>query len=47
VIFALEEDEGRLVARYGWLHESGNEAGRMLVTPRNGKIEQLVVTFED
>lgn len=47
VIFALEEDDGRLVACYGWLREPGKEAGRMLVTPRNGKIEQLVVTFED
>jgi RimJ/RimL family protein N-acetyltransferase len=47
VIFAVEEDEGRLVARYGWLREPGKEAGRMFVTPRNGKIERLVVTFED
>jgi RimJ/RimL family protein N-acetyltransferase len=46
VIFALEEVEGRLEARYGWLREPGNEAGTMLVTPRNGRIEQLVVTFE-
>jgi RimJ/RimL family protein N-acetyltransferase len=47
VIFAVEEEEGRLIARYGWLREPGKEAGRMSVTPRNGKIERLVVTFED
>ena len=47
VIFAVEEKEGRLIARYGWLREPGKEAGRMFVTPRNGKIERLVVTFED
>jgi steroid Delta-isomerase len=47
LIFSLDEDEGRLVARYGWLREPGKEAGGMFVTPRNGKIEELVVTFED
>jgi RimJ/RimL family protein N-acetyltransferase len=47
VIFAVEEEEGRLVARYGWLREPGKEAGRMLVTPRNGKIERLIVTFDE
>ena len=47
VIFAVEEGEGRLIARYGWLREPGKEAGRMFVTARNGKIERLVVTFED
>jgi steroid Delta-isomerase len=47
VIFAVEEEEGRLVARYGWLREPGKEAGRMIVTPRNGKIERLIVTFDD
>jgi RimJ/RimL family protein N-acetyltransferase len=47
VIFAVEEEEGRLVARYGWLREPGMEAGRMFVTPRDGKIERLVVTFDD
>ena len=47
VIFALDEKDGRLVARYGWLREPGKEAGGMFVTPRDGKIEELVVTFED
>jgi steroid Delta-isomerase len=47
VIFALEEAEGRLLARYGWLREPGKEAGRMLVRPRNGKIGELVVTFDE
>jgi steroid Delta-isomerase len=47
VIFAVEEEERRLVARYGWLREPGNEAGRMFLTPRNGKIERLIVTFDE
>jgi RimJ/RimL family protein N-acetyltransferase len=47
VIFAVEEEEGRLVVRYGWLREPGKEAGTMFVTPRAGKIERLLVTFDD
>jgi RimJ/RimL family protein N-acetyltransferase len=47
VIFAVEEEEGRLVVRYGWLRETGKEAGTMFVTPRAGKIERLLVTFDD
>jgi RimJ/RimL family protein N-acetyltransferase len=46
VIFAVEEEEGRLVARYGWLREPGKEAGRMIVTARYGKIERLIVTLD-
>jgi RimJ/RimL family protein N-acetyltransferase len=47
VILAVEEEGGRLVARYGWVREPGKEAGRMIVTPRNGKIKRLIVTFDD
>jgi len=46
VIFATEEEDGRVVARYGWLRDPGKVAGRMLVTPRGSKISRLVVTFE-
>jgi steroid delta-isomerase len=46
VIFATEEIDAAIVARYGWLHEPGKRAGRMLLTPRDGKIERLIVTFE-
>jgi RimJ/RimL family protein N-acetyltransferase len=46
VIFGTEENGDEVVARYGWLRDPGREAGRMLVTPRGRKIEQLVVTFE-
>jgi hypothetical protein len=46
VIFGADEEDGRVVARYGWLREPGKVAGRMLVTPRDGKISRLVVTFE-
>jgi hypothetical protein len=46
VIFDVEEDERTVVARYGWLREPAKQAGRMIVTPRNEKIGELVVTFE-
>jgi len=46
VIFGAEEEDGSVVARYGWLRAPGDVAGRMLVTPRDGKIARLVVTFE-
>jgi len=47
VIFGTEESGDEVVARYGWLREPGKQAGRMLVTPRDGKIEKLIVTFEE
>jgi steroid Delta-isomerase len=46
VIFATEENPDEIVARYGWLKEPSKQAGRMLVTPRDGKIQKLIVTFE-
>jgi RimJ/RimL family protein N-acetyltransferase len=47
VIFGTEENGDEVVARYGWLREPAKQAGRMLVTPRDGKIEKLIVTFEE
>ena len=47
VVFGTEESGDEVVARYGWLREPGTQAGRMLVTPRDGKIEKLIVTFEE
>jgi steroid delta-isomerase len=46
VTFGTEENGEEIVARYGWLNEPGKQAGRMLVTPRDGKIQKLIVTFE-
>jgi RimJ/RimL family protein N-acetyltransferase len=46
VIFGVDHEDRRVVARYGWLREPGKVAGRMLATPRDGKISRLVVTFE-
>jgi steroid delta-isomerase len=46
IIFAAAESGEEVVARYGWLKAPGKEAGRMLVTPRDGKIQKLIVTFE-
>jgi RimJ/RimL family protein N-acetyltransferase len=45
VVFGVESERDQVVARYGWLREPGRVAGRMLVTPRGGKIAKLVVTF--
>jgi RimJ/RimL family protein N-acetyltransferase len=47
VIFGTEENGEEIVARYGWLKEPGKQAGRMLVTPRERKIQKLIVTFEE
>ena len=40
-----ERDDGVVVARYAWLREEGRPAGEMRLTPREGQIEKLVVTF--
>jgi len=40
----LVQDEA-LVADYAWARE-GTRAGRMILTPRDGAIARLVVTFE-
>jgi steroid Delta-isomerase len=45
-ILDVEEQAGSLVARYAWKKDEGRAAGRMIVTPRNGRIARLVVTFE-
>ena len=46
VIFGTGENADQIVAGYGWLKEPGKQAGRMLVTQRDGKIQKLTVTFE-
>jgi hypothetical protein len=46
VVFGVDEENGAVVTRYGWLREPAEQAGRMLVTPRDGKIAKLTVTFE-
>jgi RimJ/RimL family protein N-acetyltransferase len=47
LIFGTEENGEEIVARYGWLKEPGKQAGRMRVTRRDGRIQKLVVTFEE
>jgi RimJ/RimL family protein N-acetyltransferase len=47
VIFGTEQADREVVARYGWLKEPGKQAGRILVTPRDAKIQKLIVTFEE
>ena len=40
------EREGRIEARYAWLAEPDVAAGELLLTPDEGRIRKLVVTFE-
>jgi hypothetical protein len=42
-----ERDDGVVVARYAWKADDGKQAGEMLLTPRDGRIAQLVVTFAE
>jgi steroid Delta-isomerase len=41
----VREEDGALVADYAWARE-GTRAGRMMLTPRDGAIARLIVTFE-
>jgi drug/metabolite transporter (DMT)-like permease len=38
--------EGRIEARYAWLADPDVAAGEMFLTPQNGSIRKLVVTFD-
>jgi steroid Delta-isomerase len=44
-IIGKEERAGMIVARYAWLREHGKQAGEMWLTPQDGRIKRLVVTF--
>ena len=44
-ILGSQERDGTVVARYAWLRENGKQAGEMRLTPQNGRIKKLVVTF--
>jgi steroid Delta-isomerase len=44
-ILGAEERDGTTVARYAWLADEGRQAGEMHLTPRDGEIGKLVVTF--
>jgi hypothetical protein len=45
-IVSSEEGEREIVARYAWRADEGRPAGRMIITPRDGEIARLVVTFD-
>ena len=45
-IFDPEERDGVIVARYAWRRDNGRQAGEMRLSPRNGEIQKLVVTFD-
>ena len=38
--------DGSIVAVYGWRRERPKPAGRMILTPRDGLIGHLIVTFD-
>ena len=44
-ILGSEERDGVVVARYAWRRDEGRQAGEMLLTPREDRIQKLVVTF--
>jgi RimJ/RimL family protein N-acetyltransferase len=46
VVFDAREEDGQVIASYGWLREPGRVAGRMIVTLGGDRIAKLVVTFE-
>jgi hypothetical protein len=46
VIFGTKATGDEIVAPYGWSREPGKHAGKMVLMPRDGKIQRLVVTFE-
>lgn len=43
--FRVVEAGGQVVADYGWLQEPAVVAGQMLLTPADGGISKLIVTF--
>jgi steroid Delta-isomerase len=45
-ILEERERDGRVEARYAWLAEPDVAAGEMLLTPEDGLIRKLVVTFD-
>lgn len=45
-ILEERERDGRVEARYAWLAEPDVPAGEMLLTPEDGLIRKLVVTFD-
>jgi RimJ/RimL family protein N-acetyltransferase len=47
VTLRVEEDGGDVTALYAWRREPATVAGRMVLTPQNGRIARLVVTFEE
>jgi steroid Delta-isomerase len=46
VLDARERDDGVIVARYAWARTPTAQAGEMLITPSDGLIDELIVTFD-
>jgi uncharacterized membrane protein len=45
-VLEQRQADGRIEARYAWLAEPDVAAGEMFLTPENGAIRKLVVTFD-
>lgn len=43
----VQPGEREVTALYAWRNEPGTVAGRMVLTPRDGRIARLLVTFEE
>jgi hypothetical protein len=45
-VLEQRQSDGRIEARYAWLAEPEVAAGEMFLTPEDGAIRKLVVTFD-
>lgn len=45
-ILDVREEEGIVIADYAWRTEDGKRAGRLILTPSDGEIAKLVITFD-
>ena len=44
-VLEADERDGTVVARYAWKQDDGRQAGELYLTPRDGQVARLVVTF--
>jgi hypothetical protein len=47
VTLRVEDGGGDVTALYAWRREPAKVAGRMVLTPRDGRVARLLVSFED
>jgi RimJ/RimL family protein N-acetyltransferase len=47
VTLRVEDEDDEVTALYAWRSDPSRVAGRIVLTPRGGKVARLLVTFED